>query len=294
MLQPLFKIQTKGQKMNVVCFISGSGTNYREIVKSNPLLKYLVFTNRPGCEGLEIARQNEHPYIELSHVPYLREIRKQYGPGKVPHNCSDRVTFEKEAVRLIEQKLGQQPDLICLAGYDQVNSDWFVDRYSPRILNVHPGDTTKGYNGLHIIPSAKAIIAGEKALRSTLFFVDKGVDTGPVLVQSAALPILETLKRLDETTKNNLQEAFIAINRDIAEKHINNYTEFISQASDSLKMEMEKVCGALQYQLKVMGDWKIFPYVVGLIAQGKVAVDGRRVFIEGKELPDYGLRLDEN
>ena len=101
MLQTVFKPQTKGQKMSVVCFISGSGTNYREIVKSNPSLRYLVFTNRPGCAGLEIARQNGHPFIELSQVPYLREVRKQYRPGKVPRNCSERAAFEKEAVGLI-------------------------------------------------------------------------------------------------------------------------------------------------------------------------------------------------
>ena len=41
-----------------------------------------------------------------------------------------------------------------------------------------------------------------------------------------------------------------------------------------------------------MGDWKIYPSGVKLIAQGKVAVDGRRVVVEGKELPVYGIRLD--
>lgn len=294
MLQPVFKTQTRGQIMKVVCFISGSGTNYREIVKSNPGLDYLVFTNRPGCSGLEIARRNGHPYIELSHVPYLREVRKRYGPGKVPRNCPERLAFEKEAVRLIEVKLGKKPDLVCLAGYDQVNTDWFVERYCPGILNVHPGDTTRGYDGLHAIPAAKAIIAGEKELRSTLFFVDKGVDTGPVLAQSVALSIAGTLKLLDETGTQDLQKAFSVIMQYIVENHISNYTEFIDQASDSLKNKMDTVCSALQDELKVRGDWKIFPFGVKLISQGKVMVDGRRVFVEGKELPVYGIRMDEN
>jgi len=59
-----------------------------------------------------------------------------------------------------------------------------VEQYYPHILNVHPGDTTKGYDGLYWIPTAKAILAGDDSIRSTLFIVDKGEDTGPVLVQS--------------------------------------------------------------------------------------------------------------
>ena len=64
--------------MTIVCFISGSGTNYREIVAKDPDHRYLVFTNRPGCEGLKIAKENKHETIELSHVPFLREARKRY------------------------------------------------------------------------------------------------------------------------------------------------------------------------------------------------------------------------
>jgi phosphoribosylglycinamide formyltransferase 1 len=289
MLQPVYKPQSKDRNMKVVCFISGSGTNYREIVSHNPHLSYLVFTNRPGCSGLEIARKNGHPFIELSHVPYLREVRKQYGPGKVPRNCPERVAFEKEAVRLIEEKLGGQPDLICLAGYDQVNSDWFVDRYSPRILNVHPGDTTKGYNGLHTIPAAKAIIAGDPLVRSTLFFVDKDEDTGPVLLQSNGLPVEATLKRPGE---NNLLPAFYSVHKYLVQSGTKTYTEFIERAPDAIRKEMDLVCTALQDELKVQSDWKIYPLGVSMVAQGRVAVDDRRVFIDDKELPVYGMRLD--
>ena len=176
-------------RMTIVCFVSGSGTNYREIVNRDRDHRYIVFTNRPGCGGVEIARENEHEVIELSHVPYLRDATKRYGSGNVPRNCEERVAYEQQICRLIESSTGGEPDLICLAGYDQWLTDWMVDRYYPRILNVHPGDTTKGYDGLHWIPSARAILAGDEAIRSTLFFVDKGEDTGPVLVQSRPLTI---------------------------------------------------------------------------------------------------------
>ena len=41
---------------------------------------------------------------------------------------------------LVEQTLNGQPDLICLAGYDLWIGNWMVNRYFPRILNVHPAD----------------------------------------------------------------------------------------------------------------------------------------------------------
>ncbi|MBN1368220.1 MAG: hypothetical protein JW967_09890, partial [Dehalococcoidales bacterium] len=95
-----------GKRMDIVCFISGSGTNYREIVNRNPNQHYLVFTNRPGCSGTAIAQTFGHDVIELSHVPYLKDVRQKYGAGKVPRNCDERVAFEQQVSRLIEAKLG--------------------------------------------------------------------------------------------------------------------------------------------------------------------------------------------
>ena len=57
---------------------------------------------------------------------------------------------------------------------------------------------------------------------------------------------------------------------------------------------MEYVCKNLQDTLKVAGDWKIYPFAVhNLIAQGRVEVANRRVYIDGKEMPRYGYRIDE-
>jgi phosphoribosylglycinamide formyltransferase-1 len=281
--------------MTIVCFISGSGTNYREIVNRNPDHDYLVFTNRPGCGGEAIAKDFRHPVIKLSHGPYLKEARKKYGPGNVPRNCPERLAFEQEAVRLIEAKLGKQPHLICLAGYDQWNTDWFVDRYYPRILNVHPGDNTKGYAGLHWIPAAKAILAGDDILRSTLFFVDKGGDTGPVFVQSAPLNIYNTLEVLESRGSPGLHDGLKQIKAFIGEQNINDYDRFVVQAPPELLKITESICSQLQDALKVAGDWKIYPFGVhDLIAKGRVEVDDRKIYVDHQELPIYGYRLGED
>jgi folate-dependent phosphoribosylglycinamide formyltransferase PurN len=288
----VFDPAESGKKMNIVCFVSGSGTNYREIVARDPDHNYLVFTNRPGCGGEEIARKYGHEVIELSHVPYLKEARKKYGPGNVPRNCPERIAYEQDAVKLIEKKLGKQPDLICLAGYDQWNTDWSIERYYPRMINVHPGDTTKGYVGLHWISSAKAILAGDRVLRSTLFFADRNEDAGPVLVQSAPLNIVQALTGLEGRGKTGLTDGLDRVVKMAQARGIKDYDAFKEQAGEELFKDLELVCSNLQDVLKVEGDWKIFPFAVhDLIARGRVAVDGRDVFVDDRKMPPYGYRL---
>jgi phosphoribosylglycinamide formyltransferase-1 len=290
MSEPVYNPEKSGEKMTIVCFVSGSGTNYREIVKANPDHDYTVFTNRPGCGGTEIAKGFGHPVLELSHIPYLREARKKFGAGKVPRNVAERVQYEKDACALIERKTGRQPDLICLAGYDQWSTDWIVETYFPRILNVHPGDTTKGYAGLHWIPSAQAILAGEDSIRSTLFFVDKGEDDGPVFLQSAPLKIADTLAET-ESGGFELLEGLHRILAFAAVSRIKTWEVFKERANEDLMGMMEKICRRLMDVLKVEGDWKIFPEAVRLIAGGRAAVEGRDVYIDGKKMPEYGYRL---
>lgn len=281
-----------GKRMTIVCFVSGSGTNYREIVKRDPRHNYIVFTNRPDCGGVAIARENGHEVLTLSHIPYLRGARKKYGAGKVPRNCTERLQYEQDLSHLIEDRIGRQPDLICLAGYDQLSTDWLVDKYYPRILNVHPGDTMKGYAGLHWIPSAKAILAGDEAIRSTLFLVDKGMDTGPVLVQSRPLHIVKTLEELEAKGAEGLLEGLSRVSRFAREYAITNYENFAQSAGKELSAIMERICASLQGALKIAGDWEIYPFAVhNLIARGRVAVDGRTVYVDGKQMPEYGYRL---
>jgi folate-dependent phosphoribosylglycinamide formyltransferase PurN len=276
--------------MNVVCFISGSGTNYREIVAHNPQHRYLVFTNRPGCAGEAIAHQYQHDIIQLSHESFF-SLAHRTNKEPLARNSPERLAFEREVIRLIEAKLGRSPDLICLAGYDLLNTDWLVERFYPRILNVHPGDTTRGYTGLHWVSAAKAILAGEKTLRSTLFFVDTGVDTGPVLIQSAPLEISSILGRLESSGQNGVYCDLEEVLKTTRQLGITSFAQFRAQVNLETAQKMERLCTLLLNELKTAGDWKIYPHAVRLIAQGRVAVDGRQVYVDGNTLPPYGLRL---
>jgi phosphoribosylglycinamide formyltransferase 1 len=291
----IYDPRASGQHMYIVCFISGSGTNYREIAARGPGQHYLVFTNRPGCAGTAIARENKHEVVELSHIPYLKDARDKYGAGKIPRNCPERVSYEQDVIGLIEKKLGRQPDLVCLAGYDQWFTDWTIERYFPRILNVHPGDTIKGYDGLHWVPAAKAIIAGDGELRSTLFVADKSEDNGPVLAQSAPLNIRQSLSVLENQGAPGLIERLNSLSGFISRENISSYADFKARAPEVLQADMAMVCSRLQETLKVEGDWKIYPLAVhDLIARGRVEIDNRAIFVDGRQMPVYGFRPDEH
>jgi folate-dependent phosphoribosylglycinamide formyltransferase PurN len=295
MRNPLYDPQKSGRRMDIVCFISGSGTNYREISARGPDHHYVVFTNRPGCAGTAIARENGHEVIELNHIPYLKTARDKYGPGKVPRNCPERIKYEQDSIVLIENKLGKQPDLVCLAGYDQWFTDWTIDRYFPRILNVHPGDTIKGYDGLHWVPAAKAIIAGDLYLRTTLFIADKSEDNGPVLAQSTPLHIVSALSAAQAAGESGLLEGLKQLVDFVQFEKISSYADFKNRADAVLQAGMAAVCSRLQEALKVEGDWQIYPFAVhDLIARGRVEIDGRTVYVDGKAMPACGFRPDEH
>ncbi len=295
MKQSVYDTTKCGPRMTIVCLVSGSGTNYREIAAKNLNNDYIVFTNRPGCGAVAIARANNHEVIELSHIPYLKAAGKRYGSASIPRNCPERAEYEQKLCASIESRIGGEPDLVCLAGYDQWLTDFIVDKYYPRILNVHPGDTTKGYDGLHWVPSAKAILAGDEVLRSSLFFVDKGEDTGPVLVQSKPLNILQTIDRVTLGGGEGLSKELHEITSYATMHDIKTYEDFEEKAGRELFGMMESICRNLQEALKVSGDWKIYPFAVhDLIAQGRVQLDGRRVYVDGEEMPRYGYRIDEH
>ncbi len=294
MKQMIFSPKTHSSRMTIVCFVSGSGTNYQRIVERDPNHEYVVFTNRPGCEGADKARSNHHVIIELSHIPYLKAARNRVGSSSIPRNCPERVRYEQDVWKLIEDRIQKTPDLICLAGYDQWLTDWTVERYYPKILNIHPGDTTKGYAGLYWIPTAKAILIGDNELRSTVFIVDKGEDTGPVLAQSKALRIDSTLNLLESEGIKGQIEGIQKVTSFAKDHSITTYEVFEKAADAEQKEAMKQLCENLQKALKVSGDWQVYPFAVhDLIASGRTEISDRMILIDGKQMPDHGYREDE-
>jgi phosphoribosylglycinamide formyltransferase-1 len=77
-------------------------------------------------------------------------------------------------------------DLVVCAGYMQLLTPGFLDRFPGRVVNVHPA-LLPAFPGMHAVEDA--LEAGVSATGATVHLVDTGVDTGPVLRQEA-VPVL--------------------------------------------------------------------------------------------------------
>ena len=73
-------------------------------------------------------------------------------------------------------------DLVVLAGYMQLLSPAFLDRFPRAVINVHPA-LLPAFPGVRALEQAVAY--GVKVFGVTVHFVDEGVDTGPVILQRA-------------------------------------------------------------------------------------------------------------
>jgi phosphoribosylglycinamide formyltransferase-1 len=72
--------------------------------------------------------------------------------------------------------------LIVLAGYMELLSSEFVERFRNRIINVHPA-LLPSFRGLDAIE--QALEHGVRVTGVSVHFVDEGVDSGPIILQRA-------------------------------------------------------------------------------------------------------------
>jgi len=88
---------------------------------------------------------------------------------------------------LTETVAGYRPDLVVLAGFMKLVGPAFLDRFGGRAVNSHPA-LLPSFPGVHGVRDALA--HGVKVTGCTLFVVDGGVDSGPIVAQ-AAVPVLD-------------------------------------------------------------------------------------------------------
>ena len=79
-----------------------------------------------------------------------------------------------------------QPDLVILAGFLKLVGASFLAAFGGRVINTHPA-LLPSFPGLHGVRDA--LRYGVKVTGCTVFLVDSGTDTGPVIAQ-AAVPVL--------------------------------------------------------------------------------------------------------
>ncbi|WP_158904412.1 phosphoribosylglycinamide formyltransferase [Burkholderia sp. L27(2015)] len=155
----------------IVILISGRGSNMAELLRACtqeqwPAQIAAVISNRPDAAGLQYAQAHGIPVAAVDHTLYRQ----------------DRAAFDAELARQIDRF---EPDLVVLAGFLRVLTDGFVERYSGRMLNIHPS-LLPSFPGLKT--HQQALDAGVKLHGSTVHFVTPTLDHGPIVLQ-AAVPV---------------------------------------------------------------------------------------------------------
>jgi phosphoribosylglycinamide formyltransferase-1 len=96
-----------------------------------------------------------------------------------PKDFPDRDAYDLALVRELQAR---RVGLVCLAGFMRILTSGFVRAYAGRILNVHPS-LLPAFPGL--AAQRQALEYGVKVAGATVHFVDEGVDTGPIVLQSS-------------------------------------------------------------------------------------------------------------
>ena len=159
--------------LRVVVLVSGGGTNLQAIIDAvadgtitNTELVGVIGNNY-GVRALERA---EKAGIDARVVS--------------PKDYENRVAFNEGLLATIR---AYKPDLIVLAGFLVVIPEAMIEEYENKIINIHPSLIPSfcgtGYYGLKVHEAALA--RGVKLTGATVHYVDKGTDTGPILLQKA-------------------------------------------------------------------------------------------------------------
>lgn len=146
--------------------LSGRGSNF-EAIAGNV---------RGGKLDAEIA-------VVLSNNPDAKGLDTAAGLGlKTLCLPSKGVDTDVWAARAVDELKPFGVDLICLAGFMRRVGAPLLTAYAGRILNIHPS-LLPSVPGLHV--QQQALDYGVKYSGCTVHFVDAGLDTGPIVKQSA-------------------------------------------------------------------------------------------------------------
>lgn len=159
--------------LRVVVMVSGGGTNLQAIIDA---------VNAGDITNTELVA-----VISNNYDVYALERAKKAGIEGVvvsPKDYSDRAKFNEALIAKVDS---YNPDLIVLAGFLVVIPEAMIDKYENKIINIHPSLIPSfcgtGYYGLKVHEAA--LERGVKLTGATVHYVDKGTDTGPIIMQKA-------------------------------------------------------------------------------------------------------------
>jgi formyltetrahydrofolate-dependent phosphoribosylglycinamide formyltransferase len=164
-----------------VVLVSGGGSNLQALLVAGQNPAYgarvvAVGADRPGTGGVARA--------EALGVPTFVEA------------LADHETREEWDAALTAAVSAHEPDLVISAGFLRLAGPAFLRAFGGRYVNTHNA-LLPAFPGIH--GPRDALAYGVKIAGATLFFVDAGVDTGPIIAQ-VSVPVL------DDDTEETLTE----------------------------------------------------------------------------------------
>lgn len=161
----------------IVVLISGRGSNLQAICNSG-LSHHIrcVISNKSDAGGIIFAQNNGLK----THI--------------IEHRSTDsREDFDRKVADIID---AHKPDLIVLAGFMRILSNWFVKHYAKQLINIHPSLLPAFSGTIHA--QQDAFHAQVKVTGATVHFVGEKIDGGPIIAQG----IVPVLVNDDEITLN--------------------------------------------------------------------------------------------
>ena len=158
-------------KLKVGILISGRGSNMAALIRATEAADYpaeiaCVVSNVASAAGVALARDAG---IATTVIPH-KDFR-------------DRESFDRALSAKLE---AHGVELVVLAGFMRILSQWFPERWAGRLLNIHPS-LLPAFRGRHV--ARQALDAGVRVSGCTVHLVTPDLDAGPIIAQ-AAVPVL--------------------------------------------------------------------------------------------------------
>ena len=151
-----------GLKTKTAVFISGNGTNLKNLIKfsyqkTSPISINLVISNIKKAKGLQYIKNNN---IEKKVISFKNQN-----------------SAEKKTINILHKK---RIELICLAGFMKILSKKFLKKFQGKIINIHPSLLPK-YKGLNT--HKRVLENNEEFSGCTIHYVTSKLDSGKIIIQ---------------------------------------------------------------------------------------------------------------
>lgn len=151
----------------IAVLISGSGSNLQTIIDNIEKEKLncsieCVISDRPDVYGIKRAEEKD-----------------------IKSYILDKNIYKTDLSDIILEIVDDKVDFIVLAGFLSILKGKILEKFNNRIINIHPSLIPSfcgaGMYGIKV--HENVIKSGVKVSGCTVHFVDKGTDTGPIILQ---------------------------------------------------------------------------------------------------------------